>query len=120
MEFESPPGTYFDAYPLTLMSDASLCEMQRLAPDSSIDVRRFRPNLLIETSGDEKGFLEQAWRGQRLEIGEAIIEVTVECPRAGDCRPLESSIPRPEKSEERPSCQRLARPVWSMDEVHIR
>ncbi len=79
LEFESPPGTYFDAYPLLVMTDASLSELARLAPQSKIDVRRFRPNLLLATG--ETGFVERDWVGQKLRIGEATIEIKSDCPR---------------------------------------
>jgi MOSC domain-containing protein len=85
MEFESPPGTYFDVFPLMLMTKASLREMQTRVPGSRFDVRRFRPNLVIgDALPKGKGgapFPEQEWRGRRLQIGDAIIEITVECPR---------------------------------------
>ena len=78
-EYESPPGTYFDAFPLLLLTTSSLRRLQQLAPDSRIDLRRFRPNLLVDTKGDD--FIEAAWLGRRLAIGDAVIEVTVSCPR---------------------------------------
>ncbi len=81
LEFESPPGTYFDAFPLMLMSDASLRTMQERAPESRFDVRRFRPNLLVSDVASSDPFPEQAWRGRRVKIGEAVLEITVECPR---------------------------------------
>lgn len=80
MEYESPPGTYFDAFPLLLLTTSSLAAMQQRAPQSLFDVRRFRPNFLIETTGDHP-FPEQAWRGKRLRLGAAEVAVTVECPR---------------------------------------
>ena len=80
MQYESPPGTYFDAFPLLLLTDASLASMQRKAPDSAFEVRRFRPNLLLET--DEGGdFPEVEWVGQKLRIGDAVLNVTLGCPR---------------------------------------
>ena len=79
-QYESPPGTYFDAFPLLLMSEQSLAHMQQAAPESRFDVRRFRPNLVVDVPGDAP-FPELAWRGQRLRIGSAILEVTIECPR---------------------------------------
>ena len=81
MEFESPPGTYFDAFPLLLLTETALRTMQQKAPDSRFDVRRFRPNFVIDDSGSSEPFPEKEWCGRRLQIGEAIIEVTVECPR---------------------------------------
>lgn len=81
IEFESPPGTYFDAFPLLLMTETTLRTIQEKAPESRFDVRRFRPNLLIADSGSSEPFPENAWCGRRLKIGEAILEITVECPR---------------------------------------
>jgi uncharacterized protein YcbX len=81
LEYESPPGTYFDAFPLLILSSASLRSMGGRAPGSTFDARRFRPNLLVSQTEADEAFPEQAWRGRRLEIGDAILEVTVECPR---------------------------------------
>ncbi len=81
IEFESPPGTYFDAFPLLLMTETALRTIQQKAPESRFDVRRFRPNFLIADSGSSEPFPENAWCGRRLKIGEAILEITVECPR---------------------------------------
>jgi len=80
-EFESPPGTYFDAFPLLVMTDASLRRLSELAPDSSIDVRRFRPNLVIATSPDRAGFVESDWVGKRFRLGDCEIDIAAACPR---------------------------------------
>lgn len=79
LQFESPPGTYFDAAPLLLLTDASLRRLQALAPASRVDVRRFRPNLFVESAGE--GFPEAAWAGRRLRAGGAVLRVTTPCPR---------------------------------------
>jgi hypothetical protein len=79
MQYESPPGTYFDAYPLLLVTEATLRKLRALAPASRIDVRRFRPNLVIAT--EAAGFVEAGWTGKRLRIGGAAIDVLGPCPR---------------------------------------
>src|SRR4029453_17644729 len=80
-QYESPPGTYFDAFPLLLLTDASLHRLQALAPSSKVDVRRFRPNLVIESVEGQAGFPEIGWAGRRLRIGDAQLSVTIPCPR---------------------------------------
>lgn len=80
-EFESPPGTYFDAFPLLLLTSATLARLQKLAPASRVDVRRFRPNLLITTPDGVEDFAELGWVGKRLRIGEVEISVPAACPR---------------------------------------
>src|SRR5262249_4499537 len=47
-ELTSPAGTYFDAFPLHLLTTTSLRTLARHNPTARFDVRRFRPNLLIE------------------------------------------------------------------------
>jgi uncharacterized protein len=79
-EFESPPGTYLDAFPLMIMSTSALRALQTALPDSAVDVRRFRPSFVIDT-GDEVGHPEFGWFGRRIAIGSAVIEVGAACPR---------------------------------------
>lgn len=81
MEYESPIGTYFDAFPLLVMTTQSLQSMQERAPDSRFDVRRFRPNLLLDGIDSGDPFPELAWTGQRVSVGGAILQLAIPCPR---------------------------------------
>lgn len=81
IEYESPPGTYFDAYPLLLVTDGSLATLEQIAPGSRADVRRFRPNLVITDAEPAGDFPEQAWVGRTLAVGSAELEVVAPCPR---------------------------------------
>ena len=78
--YESPPGTYFDAYPILVMTSRSLEFLASRAPAQRFDVRRFRPNFLVHTSADDP-FPERAWLGKRLRIGSVLLDVTLDCPR---------------------------------------
>ena len=80
MEFESPPGTYFDAFPVLVMTTESLDHLSRKASEHRFEVERFRPNLLIETGSDEP-FPERSWPGRSLRIGPVELEITMDCPR---------------------------------------
>ena len=80
-EFSTPPGTFFDAYPLLILTTNSLDRLQQLTTRAVIDERRFRPNLLIDANELEAGFIEEQWRDQFLEIGDTIIKLTLPCPR---------------------------------------
>jgi hypothetical protein len=79
-EHESPPGTYHDAFPLLLVSTSALRSLQEALPGSAIDVRRFRPSLLVDT-GDAGGHPEVDWIGRRLRVGDAVLDVPAACPR---------------------------------------
>jgi uncharacterized protein YcbX len=81
LEFESPPGTYFDAFPVSIMSRQSLESMDKLGSESCFDARRFRPNLLIDIPKSKLPFPEQEWVGATLSIGSVVLKVEATCPR---------------------------------------
>ncbi len=76
--YESPPGTYFDAFPLLILSASALSAMSEAATNN-FDVRRFRPNIVIETPED--GFPEDAWAGREARLGGARLRLEMPCPR---------------------------------------
>ncbi len=79
-QYESPPGTHFDAYPLLIVSENALSRLNDAAPESQFDVRRFRPNVTVRVAGDEP-FPEFAWCGKRARLGTALLAIELECPR---------------------------------------
>jgi len=80
MEYETPPGALYDCYPLMVMTTSALNSLSAAVPGSVIDVRRFRPSLVID-SGEAQGHPELAWSGQRFGLGTSVIEVINDCPR---------------------------------------
>jgi uncharacterized protein YcbX len=72
VELRTPPGSFFDSRStLHLLTTASL---------GGNDVRRFRPNLLVDAGG---AFPEDEWVGRRLRFGDGL-EATVR-KRTGRC-----------------------------------
>ena len=80
-EYTSPPGTYFDALPLHLLTTASLRALERANAASRFDRRRFRPNFLIEPEGAAEGLVENEWCGTLLRVGGATVKVEMGTPR---------------------------------------
>lgn len=80
LEYESPLGTYFDAFPLMIMSTSAMAAMADAVPDANVDIRRFRPNLLVDT-GDVTGHPEKEWVGSTVRIGGATVRIVTGCPR---------------------------------------
>jgi len=68
MAVAAPPGTFFDLSVLHLVTDSTLQELARLQPGGTFDVRRYRPNILVESDGE--GFVENGWVGRRVALGE--------------------------------------------------
>ena len=89
LEYATPPGSYADAYPVHLLTTASLAAFaQRSGLDA--DPRRFRPNLVVDTGDGPADFREFDWVGRRLEIGEAVLHVeskTIRCSMPSRAQP---------------------------------
>ena len=68
-EFYTPPGTFFDLFPIHLLTTAALAAMRLGNPSADWDARRFRPNILVETAAGTTGQVEQGWLGRRVRVG---------------------------------------------------
>jgi uncharacterized protein len=68
----APKGTFFDFSAIHLITSSSLAALGAAHPDGDLDVRRFRPNLVIEVPDDTAGFLENDWGGTRIEVGDGV------------------------------------------------
>jgi uncharacterized protein YcbX len=77
MEFTSPLGTYFDVFPFHLVTTASIDALRQRTPNTTIDTRRFRPNLLIQTGSELEGLVEADWSGRTLAIGDLRIKIEI-------------------------------------------
>jgi len=81
-DFGLPEGTFFDCAFLHLLTTATLDRLRALYPQGRFEVRRFRPNIVVETAHGEKDFVENGWIGQMLVIGDAVrLTITGPCPR---------------------------------------
>jgi uncharacterized protein len=59
IEWTMPAGRFVDAAPLLVLTTASLRTAAGLYPDGDWQLRRFRPNLVVELDGD--GWVEDSW-----------------------------------------------------------
>ncbi len=80
-EFPLPPGTFFDAATIHLVTTATLDRLQSIAPGSQFEPRRFRPNFVIQVPEGTAGFVEKEWIGRTLALGEAVLRIDGPCPR---------------------------------------
>ncbi len=71
--FATPIGIFADAYPLHIVTTSSLRTMAALGGD--FDVRRFRPNIVIDS--DLEGLAEQEWLGGKLRSDDVTISVAI-------------------------------------------
>ncbi len=81
-QVELPAGTFFDGSLLHFITTATLERLSTVSPQSVFDVRRFRPNMIIEVPDNTAGFVEDGWVGRTIAIGDEVrLMVTHPCPR---------------------------------------
>lgn len=101
-EIPLPEHGFVDLAPLHLIATSTLAACATERPDLDWDVRRFRPNLVIDHDGGR--FAEDAWVGSRLRIGsECILSVdqpTVRCAMPLRSQPAADGVPALERRPE--------------------
>src|SRR6266550_465176 len=81
-DFTLPEETFFDCAVVHLLTTATLDRLRELYPQGRFEVRRFRPNIVVELGSSEKSFAENAWVGHTLAIGTAVrLNITSPCGR---------------------------------------
>lgn len=66
----APPGTFFDVAALHVLTTATLAHLGELEPSSRFAVERYRPNIVIDSTGEP--FAENDWSGASLRFGSAL------------------------------------------------
>jgi uncharacterized protein YcbX len=75
-----PIGAFFDLFPVSVMTTSTLDRLNELRPGTRFDVRRFRMNVIVDTT--DRGFPENEWAGRGLQIGERVrLNLTIPDPR---------------------------------------
>jgi hypothetical protein len=81
MEFAAFPGMHFDVTPLQFLTTATLKYLAGRNPGARWDVRRFRPNFVIETTNGQDGPVEAGWAGRKLRVGSLTLDCAGPTPR---------------------------------------
>jgi uncharacterized protein YcbX len=80
-------GTSFSARykkaPVHLLTTASLAELKAQHPEGDPDLRRFRPNIVVDMPPVAGRFPETEWIGRKIAIGELELTITEPCRRCG-------------------------------------
>jgi uncharacterized protein len=88
-----PEDSFFDLFPVSVLTTSSLDRLGELEPDSDFDVRRFRMNVIVEYP--EHGFVENDWVGRSIAIGDEV-QLGVALPDPRCCMPSveQEDLPR--------------------------
>ncbi len=94
-DFTLPAGTFFDCAVVHLLTTATLDRLSELYPRGRFEVRRFRPNIVVQPASGERGFIENTWIGQTLAIGDEVrLSVTGPCGRCVMTTLPQGDVPR--------------------------
>lgn len=93
MAMAAPPGTFFDLSVLHLLTTSTLAELASRQPDGAFDVRRYRPNVLVDT--EAPGFVENEWVGKQVGLGtDAVMHVALPTMRCIMTTLAQEELPR--------------------------
>ena len=73
-----PSKTFFDIAVIHILTTSTIDRLRELYPEGRFEVRRFRPNIVVESASSSPGekkkdFIENLWVGKKLKIGKDII-----------------------------------------------
>jgi hypothetical protein len=94
-DFALPEGTFFDCATVHLLTTATLGRLHQLYPSGRFEVPRFRPNVVVTPASGETGFVENAWVGHALAIGDVVrLSITGPCVRCVMTTLAQGDLPR--------------------------
>ena len=65
-----------------MLTTATLDRLRELYPQGRFEVRRFRPNVIVETPDHASDFVEDGWIGRTVRIGHEVqLAITGPCHR---------------------------------------
>ena len=79
-----PEDSFFDLFPVSVLTTSTLDRLGELEPETSFDVRRFRMNVIIDNPAH--GFVENDWIGSSIAIGDEV-QLGVALPDPRCCMP---------------------------------
>ena len=78
--YSTPPGMFVDLAPVHVLTETSVATIGAQMGDS-LDVRRFRPNIIVRLDAADDGLPETEWVGATLFVGGAGLNVRMQTLR---------------------------------------
>jgi uncharacterized protein YcbX len=79
-----PSKTFFDIAVIHILTISTINRLRELYPQGRFEVRRFRPNIIVESGAKEmkNDFIENSWVGKKIIIGkDVVLNITAPCTR---------------------------------------
>lgn len=89
-QYMTPPGTFFDSFPLHMISTQSLEYLQQNS-EADVNRKRFRPNIVLDFIDSTFDKPEFELVGKRIHIGDTVIHIrakTIRCSIPSRPQPL--------------------------------
>jgi len=61
-----PPQSFFDIAVLHILTTSTINRLRELYPKGRFEIRRFRPNIVVEPLSGETDFVENSWVGKNI------------------------------------------------------
>ncbi|MDQ1397121.1 MAG: uncharacterized protein QOG64_2380 [Acidimicrobiaceae bacterium] len=98
----APPGTFFDLSAIHAITTSTLAALRASEPAGDFDVRRYRPNIVISSDGE--GFVENAWVGSTVRLGESTVRIDLSTMRC-----VMTTLAQPGMAVDRATLRTIAR-----------
>lgn len=90
-----PPQSFFDIAVVHILTTSTINRLRELYPKGRFEIRRFRPNIVVEPLSGEADFVENSWVGKNITIGEKILlNVIQPCTRCVMITLPQSELPK--------------------------
>jgi hypothetical protein len=90
-----PPRTFFDIAVIHILTTSTINRLRELYQEGRFEVRRFRPNIVIDSASGERDFIENSWIGKKIAIGQdVVLKVTGPCTRCVMITLPQGDLPR--------------------------
>jgi uncharacterized protein YcbX len=90
-----PPQSFFDIAVVHILTTSTINRLRELYPKGRFEIRRFRPNIVVEPLSGETDFVENSWVGKNITIGEKILlKVIQPCTRCVMITLPQSDLPK--------------------------
>lgn len=92
---DMPSQTFYDIAVIHILTTSTINRLTQLYPEGRFEVRRFRPNIVVDPVSEDNDFVENSWINKMLKIGEDIIlRVTGPCTRCVMTTLPQSDLPK--------------------------
>ena len=95
-----PSRTFFDIAVVHLLTTSTINRLRELYPEGRFEVRRFRPNIVIESAASEEknkknDFIENSWIGKKMVISkDVVLYINAPCTRCVMITLPQGDLPR--------------------------